>query len=69
MPQAVPVADPLAPGLYERLMTTSLSASVAELGERASTGTVDPADEAHVLARHVYDVAHRALSGARTTEE
>ena len=32
MPQAVPVADPLAPGLYERLMTTSLTATVTELG-------------------------------------
>ncbi len=69
MPQADPVAEPLAPGLYERLMTTSLTASVAELGERASTGAIDPADEAHVLARHVYEVALRTLAGARTTEE
>ncbi len=61
--------DPLAPGLYERLMTSALSASVTELGDRASTGAIDPADEAQVLARHIHELTHRALSNARTTEQ
>jgi len=55
-----PAAD-LPPGLYERLVTQALGASLAELGDGATIERLDPADAHLALGRHVADLAARAL--------
>jgi superfamily II DNA or RNA helicase len=50
-------------GLYESLVTTELEQRLASLiALEASTAAVDEADQPHVLARHVYQAARRALA-------
>lgn len=49
-------------GLYESLITTELEQALDGRGERSG---VDPADQPHVLARHIYDLTARALSGVK----
>ena len=53
-------------GLYESLVTDSLSAQLKNGGSgRPAFASVDPADQPHVLARHIYEVAQRVLAGTR----
>lgn len=49
-------------GLYESLITDHLERSLAGMGERTD---VDPAEQPHVLARHVYDLTVHALRAER----
>ncbi|MDO9397472.1 MAG: DEAD/DEAH box helicase family protein, partial [Herbiconiux sp.] len=61
--------QPLAHGLYEHLMTTRLLSSLGATDELASEiGKVDPADQPHVLARHVYELTRRTLEGRADPE-
>ena len=56
----------VAVGLYESLATRSLEAKVAMHPDLvAAYGSVDDADQAEVLGRHVRDVVQRALAGER----
>ncbi|MCW5891356.1 MAG: DUF3427 domain-containing protein [bacterium] len=48
-----PVPPPLARGLYERLVTTSLDALLRTLGDHVDRAALDPADAHRVLARHL----------------
>ena len=53
----------LVPGLHESLITERLAALIDHLdGSVPSIRPVDPDDQPHVLARHVYDAAVRALT-------
>ena len=61
--------EPLQAGLYESLVTDELQARLALLVDLVPDITaVDPADQPHVLARHVYEAAHRALSDVKDPE-
>lgn len=52
------------PGLHERLVTTGTQATLdAEAQLRVEIAKVDPADQPHVLARHIYELTRRALEG------
>ncbi len=57
--------QPLAvPGLYEHLVTTGLQAVLDnDIELLAEFAKVDPADQPHVLARHIYELTRRALEG------
>lgn len=49
-------------GLYEQLITNDLHARIERtVGKEIQTAPVDPADQPHVLARHVYEAAVRTL--------
>ena len=51
-------------GLHERLVTTGMQATLdAEAQLRVEIAKVDPADQPHVLARHIYELTRRALEG------
>jgi superfamily II DNA or RNA helicase/HKD family nuclease len=53
---------PLAVGLHEHLVTEGLQAALdAESDLTSEMAGVDPADQPHVLARHVYELTRRAL--------
>jgi superfamily II DNA or RNA helicase/HKD family nuclease len=50
------------PGLYEQLLTHGLQVALdADAELLADIAKVDPADQPHVLARHVYELTRRAL--------
>lgn len=53
--------DDLIPGLYETLITERLSGKLRDRDDTERQG-IDEADQAHVLARHVYQEALRRLS-------
>lgn len=54
--------QPLVLGLHERLVTAGLRDALGEAAELISDiAGVDPADQPHVLARHVYELTRRAL--------
>lgn len=57
------------PGLHERLWTDEVASELdaVDVG-RVHTSDVDDADQAHVLARHIYDEALRALNRAKGAE-
>jgi superfamily II DNA or RNA helicase/HKD family nuclease len=57
--------DPLVvPGLHELVVTKGIQTALdGELGLRAEFAKVDPADQPHVLARHIYELTRRALEG------
>lgn len=58
--------SPLPLGLYEHLATEGLRAALeASPGLSSEIVKVDPADQPHVMARHVYELTRRALE-ART---
>ncbi|WP_246136347.1 DUF3427 domain-containing protein [Leekyejoonella antrihumi] len=58
------------PGLYESLVTAELSAQLAGIADlHPSMDGVDPADQAHVLADHVQQVAESALARTRSSAE
>lgn len=52
-------------GLYESLLTDALTAQIRHSAGDPSFGKVDPADQPHVLARHIYEVAQRVLAGTK----
>lgn len=53
-------------GLYESLVTFALEAQLAKIvGLEPHVGSVDAADQPQILARHVYEAAHRALSAVK----
>lgn len=57
-------------GLYESLITGELDAALRHLSDHtAERREVDAADQPHVLARHVYEQALRALEGTRDPDE
>jgi superfamily II DNA or RNA helicase/HKD family nuclease len=57
-------------GLYEALITGQLDSALGGLaGKDVSRGLVDEADQPHVLARHIYEIAQRALSATRDPAE
>lgn len=54
----------LVPGLHEHLVTHAMRAGLDdEAGLRAEFAKVDPADQPHVLARHIYELTRHALEG------
>jgi hypothetical protein len=54
--------QPLTVGLHEHLVTEGLQQVLdAEADVRSELAKVDPADQPHVLARHVYELTRRAL--------
>ena len=58
--------DDLPPGLYERLITTSLRDRLAQVDSsrtRVETRALDPTDAHATLARHIEGVVSRALRG------
>lgn len=56
-------------GLYESLVTTSLARDLADLdGLDAELGKVDPADQAHVITRHLALQMHRRLHAEKDPE-
>jgi superfamily II DNA or RNA helicase/HKD family nuclease len=57
-------------GLYESLVTEALTEQLrSNTTAQATLRVVDPADQPHVLARHVYEVAHRVLTGVKDSEQ
>jgi superfamily II DNA or RNA helicase/HKD family nuclease len=57
------------PGLHERLLTSELQQALHAIDEEHQVDAVDEADQAHVLARHIYEEALRSLSRVRGAEE
>lgn len=56
--------QPLIAGLHEHLVTKGMQqALAAEVDLRAELAKVDPADQPHVLARHIYELTLQALEG------
>ncbi|GAA1429463.1 DEAD/DEAH box helicase [Microlunatus lacustris] len=56
--------QPLASGLHEELVTKGMQSTLAaDVELRAEFTKVDPADQPHVLARHIYELTRRALEG------
>lgn len=53
--------QPLPRGLYERLVTQGLESQLAGETLLPELVKVDPAEQPHVLARHVYELTRRAL--------
>lgn len=62
--QAVQVDD----GIYEALLTKNRRRALDALAKRTEIAAVDPADQPHVLARHVSAVVENALR-SQTTEK
>jgi hypothetical protein len=61
--------QPLARGLHEDLVTKGMQSALAADGELgAEFAGVDPADQPHVLARHIYELTRRALEGKADPE-
>jgi hypothetical protein len=60
--------ESLLEGLYERLITRELESRLAAQPRLVGSGRVDDADAPDVLARHLRDVALRALRDERTPE-
>ena len=59
----------LRPGLYESLMTADLETRLTQTVDLiVEFGEVDLADQPHVLARHIYQSATRALANTRDPE-
>jgi superfamily II DNA or RNA helicase/HKD family nuclease len=57
-------------GLYESLLTDALSSHLGfDSHGDPDFRAVDPADQPHVLARHVYEVAQRVLSSTKDETE
>jgi len=58
------IEQPLVPGLHEQLVTTGMKLALAAEPELDSAvDKIDPADQPHVLARHIYELTRRALEG------
>jgi HKD family nuclease len=61
--------QPLVPGLHEQLITRGAQAALDAKAElRAEIAKVDPADQPHVLARHIYELTRRALENHTDAE-
>lgn len=59
--------QPLPLGLHERLLTEELQISLTAQSEfRSEVANVDPADQPHVMARHIYELTVRALENHPT---
>jgi hypothetical protein len=57
-------------GLYESLLTDALSSQLGSDSDGSpDLRAIDPADQPHVLARHVYEVAQRVLSSTSNETE
>ena len=57
-------------GLYESLVTSGLTDLLRDTPtEWVQAAAVDTEDAPHVLARHVYDLTHRALSSVRDPQQ
>ena len=53
-------------GLYESILTTTVAHELDRLVDReAELAKVDPADQTHVLARHLAAAIHRRLEAER----
>lgn len=66
MPRTLP------PGLYEALITAGLDSDLGELataGWTVDQASADPSLRAELLARHVYELARRALEAVRSGDE
>lgn len=64
------MSDQLTEGIYEHLVTTSLEAALAKLsGEQTDLRTLDPADLAVHLTRHVAAAVHRVLSDTKVVAD
>ena len=60
----------LALGLHEELLTTGLQAALdGPHGLELEIHKVDPADQPHVLARHLYELARRTFEGQCPDQE
>ena len=55
--------QPLVQGLHEDLVTRGIRLALADVELAAEVAGVDPADQPHVMARHVYELTRRALEG------
>jgi hypothetical protein len=63
------IKQPLACGLREDLVTKGmLLALAADIELEAKFAGVDPADQPHVLARHIYELTRRAFEGRADPE-
>ena len=60
---------PLVPGLHEQLVTKGMQRALAGLDLTAEFAQVDPAEQPHVLARHVYELTRRALEDRASPDE
>ncbi|WP_341257902.1 DUF3427 domain-containing protein [Gordonia malaquae] len=56
------------PGIYERLVTQTLRSDLTAVDAQHQTAKVDPADLAHVLARHVGDKVLHTLASAKPSD-
>ncbi|GHJ58839.1 helicase [Nocardioides sp. OK12] len=54
--------NPLPDGLYEALVSSELERTLSLIGEAATVEDIDAAHQPHILARHVQQATHRALS-------
>src|SRR4051812_33345461 len=58
------------PGLYELLVTGSVGEELDSLSDlEIERATIDPADQPHVLARHLYDEAVRTFASIGDEQE
>ncbi|HEU4971305.1 MAG TPA: DEAD/DEAH box helicase family protein, partial [Gaiellaceae bacterium] len=55
-------------GIYEALVTKHLDQRLRTESTDAITGPVDPADQPHVLARHIYEVTQQVLANRNEAE-
>ena len=61
--------QPLAHGLHERLVTRGIQSALAFEHELITEiAKIDPADQPHVLARHIYELTRQALEGRTDAE-
>ncbi len=63
-------ADRVIPGLYESLLTSDLQAELGSLsGLEAILASVDPADQPHVLTRHLSAAIQQRLTDVKDVEQ
>lgn len=60
---------PLPEGLYEALITADLADRIGSQVPPPLRGAVDPADQPHVLARHMYTATQRVLASTTDPQE
>lgn len=53
-------------GLYESVITRALNDAISAQASLASEGEIDPADQPHVLARHIARIVERHLAGIKS---
>ena len=62
------MSQPLPEGLHESLLTEILKVDVDSRSASTIIQAVDPAEQPHVLARHLYQAARRGLAATSDPE-